>query len=186
MGRENAMTQPSEFEEVMALEQRLSEELRHTLKLVPQSQRELFVTELAKWYRTAHNASVAAQIAAAERRVLGQLKPYLEKYEFTGDPIVGKFNELAALSGQEPAKPCPKCGMPDPDHTPDDPRHMSDEAWAKMSKPASPRVYPDTNYTNAIHMPAKPCKTCSGSGLYGFVHGQHMPCPACGATGVAK
>lgn len=37
--------------EAEQLEAKLSAELKHTLKLVPQSQRELFVFELARWYQ---------------------------------------------------------------------------------------------------------------------------------------
>lgn len=34
--------------------------------------------------------------------------------------------------------------------------------------------------------PTETCPTCNGSGLYGYVHGRHMPCPACEGTGTTE
>ncbi len=65
----NPNPQPTELGQV---EPRLASELKHTLKLVPQSQRELFITELARWY--AKDSALAAQ--AARREELDNIKAY--------------------------------------------------------------------------------------------------------------
>jgi hypothetical protein len=60
----NTTNQPGE-----ALEAQLTNDLKHTLKLVPQSQRELFVFELARYlasHQTAHTDAVVKKLEAAK------------------------------------------------------------------------------------------------------------------------
>lgn len=83
-------TQPTDTE---GLEQRLATELRHTLKLVPQSQRELFVAELARWYQRA-------------------TPPLPESNDGAGEPLSEVFHDNAAdataeLEAKHPTPPAP-------------------------------------------------------------------------------
>lgn len=54
------------------LEVKLATELKHTLKLVPESQRELFVFELARWYSRERTAAQTELLDKVDKGVIGE------------------------------------------------------------------------------------------------------------------
>jgi hypothetical protein len=72
------MTKSASNPTVDELEVKLATELKHTLKLVPESQRELFVFELARWY--------SRERTAAQTELLDEFQAILDKGTWTSLP----------------------------------------------------------------------------------------------------
>lgn len=180
-------TQPSEFEQMV------EQEFEHLGADCAVSKHSIL---------TAHNAS----IAAAERRsVLDNLELLQEQvgasHALHGDGpeftkwLSGKFQrEIAAyrraLSGQEPTDwPLTLCGSCNC-MTRTNPVGFCGKCGADKAGRSDPPA--QTIYTDGAE-PAKPCKTCDGSGIDPeHPHQSKMckcikpPCPDCGGTGVVK